>query len=244
MPPIIHIQATPSTNSYLRQLLSEEKLEEGTIVITNHQTAGRGQRGNTWESEKGKNLTFSMVLHPSFIPIHEQFILSQIVSLAIKTVLDEYKMGITIKWPNDIYWQEKKICGILIENALSEDRIENCIIGIGLNINQKQFNSDAPNPISLTHITKKNQELEPILIAIQNHILSYYQKIKEGNRISIIEEYKQSLFRKEGFHLYSDGERTFEAQIIDIELSGHLILRTKDKKDLKFAFKEVKYILK
>lgn len=244
MPPIIHIQETESTNSYLRKLLIERELEEGTIIITNHQTAGRGQRGNTWESKKGENLTFSIVLYPTFIPIYEQFILSQIVSLSIMKVLFQYNTDITIKWPNDIYWQEKKICGILIENALSEDRIENCIIGVGLNINQKQFDSDAPNPISLTHITQKDQELEPILMAIQNHILSYYQKIKEGNRISIIEEYKQSLFRKEGFHLYSDGERTFEAQIIDIELSGHLILRTKDKKNLKFAFKEVKYILK
>ena len=152
----IHLNETHSTNSYLRELIMREKEQpEGTVVITDYQTAGRGQKGNSWESERGKNLTFSILLHPNHIPPGKQFILSQLISIAIVGVLKKYDRHFTIKWPNDIYWKEKKIAGMLIEVDLTGSSLSNAIIGIGININQRHFKSDAPNPVSLTQITGK-----------------------------------------------------------------------------------------
>lgn len=243
MPPIIYIEKIDSTNSCLKQLLLDEKLEEGTVLVTNHQTAGRGQRGNSWEAGKGENLTFSMVLYPHFIPIDKQFILSQLVSLAIKDVLSEYTSEITIKWPNDIYWREKKIVGILIENTLSENGLENSILGVGVNVNQTVFISDAPNPISLRQITGKDYDLSFLLEAIQDKILYYYEKVRNGDSNAIIKNYKLNLFRKDGYHLYNDGKKDFLAKIKDIQPTGHLILETESGEERTFAFKEVKYVL-
>lgn len=242
MSPIIYIAETPSTNSYVKQLLLSEKLAEGTIIATHHQTAGRGQKGNSWESEKEKNLTFSIVLYPTFIPIMEQFIISQVVSLAIKDTLSKYTENISIKWPNDIYYNNQKICGILIENVLSENGLANSIIGIGLNINQEKFVSDAPNPVSLKQVTHKQYNLHDILSDIQAKILFYYELIEQGKSDIITDSYKKNLFRKEGYHPYSDNTGEFLAKIKDIQPTGHLVLETADGYEKTFAFKEVKYI--
>jgi biotin-(acetyl-CoA carboxylase) ligase len=147
--PLVALDETASTNQYLSQLCNQlqESVAELTTVTAEFQTAGKGQRGNTWEAEEGKNLLFSFVLYPSFLEARRQFILSQIVSLAIKEELSRWSDEITIKWPNDIYWKDKKICGILIENDLSGHHIRRSIAGIGININQEVFNSDAPNPV-------------------------------------------------------------------------------------------------
>ena len=244
MPPIIHIKETESTNSYLKELLSVEQLAEGTIVSTENQIAGRGQRGNSWESEQGKNLTFSMVLYPLAIAVNEQFILSQVVSLGVKKALDKYTEGITIKWPNDIYWNEKKICGILIENALAENGFLHTIVGIGLNINQERFESDAPNPISLAQITGQEYNLNEILEEIREWIFAFYKEAELlGNYKTIQHFYHKSLFRKEGFHSYSDERENFKAKIKEILPTGHLVLETLGGEIRTFAFKEVKYVM-
>lgn len=247
MPPIIHLKETDSTNNYLKNILLEQKLEEGTTVSTDFQTAGKGQRGNSWESEIGKNLSFSIVLYPEMIKANEQFIISQIVSLAVANYLkyetDETGINdITIKWPNDIYWQEKKLCGILIENTLIKDKIKESVIGIGININQTEFKSDAPNPISLKQITGKDYNLQLLIQGIQTNIIQYYTKLQQ-NKTNLITAYKNSLFRKNGYHTYNDGIADFTARIKDIEPSGILVLETKDGVERHFAFKEVKYIL-
>ena len=116
--PLIYIEETDSTNHYLNDLCNKQDVSELTTVVANYQTLGRGQRGNSWESEKGKNLMFSFVLYPTSLEIRRQFLLSQIISLSIKEELDTYVKDISIKWPNDVYWKERKICGILIENDL------------------------------------------------------------------------------------------------------------------------------
>ena len=148
--PLIVLPETGSTNNYLSQLCNEQEaaVKEFTTVIAERQTAGKGQRGNSWESEDYRNLTFSFVLYPTFVEVRRQFLLSQFISLSIKEELDEWTEDISIKWPNDIYWHEKKICGILIENDLAGHHIGRCIAGIGVNINQEVFRSDAPNPVS------------------------------------------------------------------------------------------------
>ncbi len=243
VPEIIHIRETDSTNNYLKELLLTQNVEEGTVVCADFQSAGKGQRGNGWESETSKNILFSIVLFPDFLKAGEQFILSQIVSLAVANCLQEYTGGISIKWPNDIYWNQKKICGILLENTILDDNIGHSVAGIGININQENFRSDAPNPISLKQITNKEYNLEEILKTVVDNILLYYQQIKIGNADSLVKQYKESLFRKDGYHLYNDRESNFLARIQDVDSSGILILKTKEGEERHFAFKEVKYII-
>ena len=243
VPEIIHIRETNSTNNYLKELLQTQNVDEGTVVWADFQSAGKGQRGNGWESEAGKNILFSIVLFPGFIKAGEQFILSQIVSLAVANCLQEYTAGISIKWPNDIYWNEKKICGILLENTILEDNIGHSVAGIGININQENFTSEAPNPVSLKQITNRDYNLEEILKTVVDNINVYYQQIKIGNTDFLIKQYKESLFRKDGYHLYNDGISDFLARIQDVDSSGLLILKTKEGEERHFAFKEVKYII-
>lgn len=243
VPEIIHIRETNSTNNYLKELLQTQNVDEGTVVWADFQSAGKGQRGNGWESEAGKNILFSIVLFPGFIKAGEQFILSQIVSLAVANCLQEYTEGISIKWPNDIYWNEKKICGILLENTILEDNIGHSVAGIGININQEDFRSDAPNPVSLKQITNRDYNLEEILKTVVDNINVYYQQIKIGKTDSLIKQYKESLFRKDGYHLYNDGLSNFLARIQDVNSSGILIFKTKEGEERHFAFKEVKYII-
>lgn len=239
----IHIPETSSTNTYLSEINRLKEVEEGTVVYTDFQTAGKGQRGNTWEAEKCKNILFSIILRPNTIRADKQFIISQFVSLAIKDVLESYTGNISIKWPNDIYWKEKKICGILIENVLSGDKIQQSISGIGININQTHFSNNLSNPISLRQITGKEYDTTDILDKIINRILLYYKEIMTGQRENIISSYKSSLFRHKGYHLYDDGKNIFKARIKDIEDSGLLVLETENHIINKFAFKEIKYIL-
>lgn len=243
VPEIIHISETNSTNNYLKELLQTQNVDQGTVVWADFQSAGKGQRGNGWESEAGKNILFSIVLFPGFVKAGEQFILSQIVSLAVANCLQEYTKSISIKWPNDIYWNEKKICGILLENTILEDNIGHSVAGIGININQENFRSDAPNPVSLKQITNRDYNLEEILKTVVDNINVYYQQIKIGKTDSLIKQYKESLFRKDGYHLYNDGISNFLARIQDVDSSGILILKTKEGEERHFAFKEVKYII-
>lgn len=242
--PLIHISETNSTNNYLQSLCSKQKVEELTVVVADFQTSGRGQRGNSWESDSGKNLLFSIVIFPEFLEARRQFLISQIISLAIKEELDTYTTDISIKWPNDIYWKEKKICGILIENDLMGRNISQSIAGIGININQETFHSFAPNPVSLRQITGKEFDLFEILKNIVLRIQSYYSLLKKGNTESIVCQYEMSLFRKEGMHRFKDANGEFLARIIRVEPEGRLILEDEMLNKRGYMFKEVEYLLK
>jgi len=240
---IIHIKETDSTNNYLKELLSGQDLKEGTVVFAGYQTAGKGQRGNSWESEESKNLLFSIVLYPQTIKANEQFIISQVVSLGVVDFLGMYIDDILIKWPNDIYWKDRKICGILIENSLQEDAIRESICGIGININQEIFTSDAPNPVSLTQVTGCHYSMEEIRTEVLNKIMFRYAQMSMGELSQIREEYIEHLYRRDGYYMYNDGSKDFYARIKDIEPTGILVLETKEEQERRFAFKEVKYIL-
>ena len=242
--PLIHISETNSTNNYLQSLCSKQKVEELTVVVADFQTSGRGQRGNSWESDSGKNLLFSIVIFPEFLEARRQFLISQIISLAIKEELDTYTTDISIKWPNDIYWKEKKICGMLIENDLMGRNISQSIAGIGININQETFHSSAPNPVSLRQITGKEFDLFEILKSIVLRIQSYYSLLKKGNTESIVCQYEMSLFRKEGMHRFKDANGEFLARIIRVEPEGRLILEDEMLNKRGYMFKEVEYLLK
>lgn len=242
--PLIHIHETDSTLNFLQALCRKKTLTEFTTVAADFQAAGRGQRGNSWESEAGKNLLFSFLLFPTFLEARRQFLISQIISLAIKEELDTYTTGISIKWPNDIYWQEKKICGILIENDLMGRHISQSAIGIGLNVNQEEFRSPAPNPVSLTQITKRQYDVATIARNIVTRTQIYYDLLKKEETQLIAERYKESLFQKEGIHPYRAGCEEFNARIVQVEPDGRLILEDEYGKERGYMFKEVEYILK
>lgn len=234
----LYIPETTSTNNILSEMARQKRLPEGFMLYTDFQTAGKGQPGNSWESETGKNLLFSILLYPENIKINKQFIISQLTSLAIKHVLDQFAEGFSIKWSNDIYWKNKKIAGILIENSLLRDKIDKCIIGVGLNINQEVFKSNAPNPISLKQITGKEIDREKVLSDIHTELLKLYHELDYDK---LQKEYHQSLYRKEGFHPYTDAatKEHFLARIERVEPDGKLILITKESEQRKYYFKEV-----
>ena len=239
-----HLVETASTNTYLQQLDTDRHLPEGHIVYTDTQRAGRGQRGNSWESQPGKNLTFSLLLRPEHIPPNQQFLLSQAVSLAMTDLLGRYATGFSIKWPNDIYWEDKKIAGILIENVLSGTTFARSIVGIGLNINQATFVSDAPNPVSLFQITGHTYDIEAVLDQFADAFRTrYLQTFDIGSVQALREEYAATLYRNDGVYPYCSEGETFYASITGVEPDGHLILTTDTGEERRFAFKEVSFLL-
>ena len=239
MPTIIHIQETTSTNDYLQQKIKNELLEEGSVVVCDFQTQGRGAANNKWESEKNKNLLFSMLLYPDFVEIKKQFIISQVVSLGLVDYLNTITSGFTVKWPNDIYWQDEKIAGILIENNLRNNFLSESIIGIGLNINQMKFLSDAPNPVSLKNIMGFDHDLGIVLPDVQKSIFARYLQLLQGGTSRIQKDYKKAMYRNEGFYLYEDKNGVFLAKIHQVKEEGFLVLETENKEKRQYAFKEV-----
>lgn len=242
-PKPIYIPQTISTNVSLADICSKGYTEDLTSVYSSFQTDGRGQRGNKWESEDGKNLLFSFVVFPKELPAREHFILLQITALALFDTLSEYTNGISIKWPNDIYWMDKKICGTLIENDLSGMNIERSISGTGVNLNQKIFRSDAPNPVSLSQITGQEYDIESVLHKIMNSASGYYHMYENGESDIIRKKYFDAIYRKDGFHKYKDDNGTFDATIEDIEKDGRLVLKDREGNVRKYLFKEVSYII-
>ena len=230
---IVHIDETDSTNRWLH----EQDGGEDMVVWTDYQTAGRGCGANTWESERGNNLLFSMLLHPANVPVKEQFHISMAVSLALCKMLSRYADGFTIKWPNDIYWCDYKICGMLIENRVQGDCIKDSIVGIGLNVNQKLFQSDAPNPISLSQIIGHNFDRERLL----HEFLKCFEAVGEWNTLHT--DYENHLFRLEEQAEYADETGRFRAAINGVDGDGRLVLTDETGRKRHYAFKEVKFII-
>lgn len=231
---IEHINETDSTNYWLR----EHATTSGEMVVwTDFQTAGRGQGSNRWESERGKNLTFSMLIHPQDVPAERQFVISMAISNAIRLVLQGLTSeAVSIKWPNDIYVGHRKICGILIENRLTGHTIKDCIIGVGLNVNQREFRSDAPNPVSLAQLTGQEYDREALL----DDILKAFQQQSLVSPATG-SEYRQHLYRREGYHIYCDAAGSFEARMVTVEDDGHLLLCDRNGHERRYAFKEVAF---
>ena len=206
------------------------------VVWADYQTAGRGCGTNHWESERGKNLTFSMLLHPHDVPAQKQFRISRAISLAICKALGQHIGDLSIKWPNDIYWRDGKIGGILIEVTLQGNKVKDCIIGIGLNINQRVFRSDAPNPVSMWQICEQETDCEQLL---QEILQAFQEYMGKSNK----DEYQSMLYRRKGFHPYADKDGAFMAEIIDVEDDGHLLLRDDNGQLRRYAFKEVTFVI-
>ena len=239
-----YISETISTNQLMKELLRKNTLPEGFVVQTDFQTNGKGQGSNVWESAKGKNLLFSLLLHPQHIAIDTQFIISQIVSLGIIEVLrglhPEIANGLSVKWPNDIYWHDKKVGGILIENTLQGRVINASVVGIGLNINQEKFETEAPNPVSLKQIAGKEHQSKDILEAIVTNILRHYLEL---NTETICNQYMDSLYRKTGYHPYQTAGKSFSARILDVAPDGKLMLEDTQGEVTGYYFKEVVFLI-
>lgn len=236
----LYIKSTPSTNDFLKDFIRDNKVPEGFTVYTDFQTKGKGQPGNKWNAEKNQNLLFSIIVFPYDISIDKQFVISQIISFSIVKTLEKYIDNVKIKWPNDIYWNDKKLGGILIENSLQGNAIKHSIIGVGLNVNQITFPVEIPNPISMKQIIGKSFDRKRILAEI---IENFSELFNDRNKFNIKEKYLNSLFRKDEFYQYKtiDGE-LFSAKVADIESDGKLILQTPKNEKKEFYFKEIEFI--
>ncbi len=240
---IVVLREVESTNNYATQLILSNAAEEGTVVLTQFQKKGRGQLGNRWESEAGKNMLATIILYPQFLDAGKQFILSKIVSLSLVEFLGNKTDNVSIKWPNDIYVGNKKIAGILIENSIKGSTLFSSLLGIGLNLNQEKFLSDAPNPVSLKLITGKEYSIEIVLTEILESIFKWYKKLETGSFSEIDSAYFSQLFRVGEWSGYSKNKTVFEAKIIGIGEFGQLQLETRDGTVEEFMFKEVEFIL-
>lgn len=239
---MIELNEIDSTNNFLKSYRPLQP-KEVTLVTAEFQTAGRGQIGNSWESESGENLLFSLLIHPQNIEASQQFLISQISALSAKEALEAFTDGLSVKWPNDIYWHDKKIGGMLIENDLSGHTITNCIIGIGLNINQEKFHSPAPNPISLFQIIGKKIEKRFVLERFMKTFNTRISSLKIDGGEQVKQDYIQALYRRNGMHPYADETGRFEARIVKIEPTGHIVLEKVDGSRHTYAFKEVKHLI-
>lgn len=226
----MYIKSTNSTNSLMKEMLAKGEWPEGEyFVYAGYQTAGRGQTGNSWESEADKNLLCSILLPPD----KDLYFLNIAVGVAILRVIGE---DFTIKWPNDIYHGDKKVAGILVENAILGNEVKYSIAGIGLNVNQTTFVSDAPNPISLKQITGKEYDIDALMQQV-------YAKVQETLNEEVWEEYKNHLYRRDGFGKYEDQNGIFEARIIDVLPTGEIVLCDRNGQNRTYGFKQIKYIL-
>jgi len=241
---IVHrIHETDSTNNYAANQLLTKRLPEGTVFIADSQIDGRGQASNRWESEPGKNLTFSILLYPEFLEISRQFELSKAISLGVADFLSELTPDVSIKWPNDIYLENRKVAGILIENSIRINKIFSAIVGIGLNINQMVFFSDAPNPVSLRQMTGLDYNLEEFLSNLCLKIDTRYGQLGNGQFSQIDYDYTQKLYRKGTWSRFSDKNGDFEGRILGVDPIGQLRIETKSGEINKYQFKEVSFSL-
>jgi BirA family biotin operon repressor/biotin-[acetyl-CoA-carboxylase] ligase len=240
---LLFFENLPSTNTYTADLLKKNTLSEGTIVYTNFQQSGRGHSKNTWESEDGKNLLISIVLFPSFLKPEDQFYLSISVSLGICDFLNRYIPHYSIKWPNDIYVNNDKIAGILIESTITGNIIESAIAGIGLNINQEKFISDAPNPVSLRIVSGTIYDLATALNNLATDLDKRYKQLISGDLSALREEYIARLYRFNTWNEFSDPEGSFTGRIISLGDYGKIRVEKRNGKIFEYGFKELEFRL-
>ena len=248
---MLELDEIDSTNNFLRHLDTPDDYQM-TLVTAEYQTAGRGADTNRWESAKGENLLLSLRVKPANLPVSRMFALSETTALAISDVLGAFLpltspkggRGVCIKWPNDIYYGDSKVAGILIENDLQGSRVQRSTIGIGINVNQRRFLSDAPNPRSLADIVGHDVERRFVLEQFMERFTHLFGQIEDGRPEALDalhENYKNHLYRFGEEHTYSDKDGTFRATLTDVEPSGHLILRDHSGTLRRYAFKEVKW---
>lgn len=233
---LVHFAEIESTNIEAARL----DYPHNTILIAEHQTAGRGQRGNSWKSNPGENLTFSLVIYPENIPANQQYHISMMAALAASDAIRSAGVNCMIKWSNDLYVGDKKIGGILIEHSLKNNLVRKSIIGIGINVLQRLFDPSLPNPTSIT--------AEGVVDCTPNQLLEYFMdsfKLRYAQSPeSLYSDYMERLWRKEGVHKFSDSYGEFSARIAYVNpQTGRLTLKDELENDREYWFQEVKFVL-
>lgn len=240
---VISLETVDSTNDYAKQLLSSQKPTDGTLIIAKAQTKGRGQLGNIWQTETGKNLTASYILYPNFLSPDKQFYLNMAVALGIREFCESIcAEHVQIKWPNDILINGKKVCGVLIENALQGSKIQHAIIGIGININQTKFEEHLPNATSIL-LENSNQTLaiEPLAAQLSSFLEKYYLQLRLLHFNFLEKAYTTSLWRYNQTAEFKKGDTVFKGEITGVTKEGKLEIDVKGKPQ-KFGFKEIAFV--
>lgn len=237
---VIYLTECHSTNDEALERLRRREIAEGSIIITDHQTKGRGQRGSTWQSDSGQNLTFSLLLQPNFLSPSEQFFLNMIISLAVVELLSDYTADLKIKWPNDIVHQtDGKLGGILIENIINQKGIEHAVVGVGLNINQTEFS--LPKVTSLMLLAGQQQDRWEIFRLLIAKIEKRYMSLKRGELNKIKSDYLANLYRLGEWFTYDDGG-VFEGKITGIDEYGKLAIEKRNGMVCCYGLKEVVFL--
>jgi BirA family transcriptional regulator, biotin operon repressor / biotin---[acetyl-CoA-carboxylase] ligase len=239
---LLFYDSLTSTNTEAVSLLKTAEPDEGTVICAGFQSAGRGQSGNRWESEKGKNLLFSVILYPRSVNAEEQFLVSMTISLGICDFLDRHIKGVRIKWPNDILTGNDKIAGILIETSILGSEIESLVAGIGLNLNQDAFPDFHPRPVSLKMATDKEYDILTCLKELLPDLDRRYKHLLYGDRESIKKDYIERLYRFLEWSRFSTAGRTFTGRITDVSVSGQVSIEEQGSGIRKFSFKEFSYL--
>jgi BirA family biotin operon repressor/biotin-[acetyl-CoA-carboxylase] ligase len=238
-----HYEKVSSTNTVAASLLRDSTPPEGTVITASYQESGRGQPGNSWESEPGMNLLMSVILYPVMISPADQFIISRMVSLAVYDMVANHTPDVRIKWPNDIYVGNDKIAGILIENSIMGAAIGSTIAGIGLNVNQVTFKSNAPNPVSLRQLTGARHDLAAVRNELMYALDSRYGMVISGEQAILESDYHNALYRAGEWHRFSDDDGEYEGMIEKVMPDGMLAVRKRNGLMRLYAFREIDYIL-
>lgn len=239
---IRYAESLDSTNLSLSKLLRTESVEEGLVLRTDFQIKGRGYSKNHWESAAGENLLFSFILKPHFLNASEQFEIAKMVSLAIHEYLHSFAEGFKIKWPNDLFFGDKKIAGMLIEHSVHGDQLSHSIVGIGLNLNQEQFSEQAGRPVSLRTITQASYHPQTEMNKLIDRLNAGYARLRSGDRRLMHEEYLQHLYRFDEWSTYQSGDLIFEGRIRGVNEFGQLLLERKNGSYWIVSFKEVEFL--
>lgn len=241
----IHYPETDSTNLACWRLLKQKALPEGTLITAGYQTHGKGQAAARWESRAGQNLLFSVVLYPRFLPPSRQFWLNMVLSVALVETMAHISglKGFLIKWPNDLLFGQGKVAGMLIENSIMLDQLDCCVAGLGINVNQGRFSSQAPHARSLRQITGKKIPLDQLLQPLCQSMSTWYEKLKDNRLAAIRSAYENSLWGHESWRLFKHKGRIFEGRIRGVNDFGQLLLENRyasvqayDLKELSFLF--------
>jgi BirA family transcriptional regulator, biotin operon repressor / biotin---[acetyl-CoA-carboxylase] ligase len=239
--PLIRLEQVSSTNDYAAQLIRSGNAPEGTAILAEYQTTGRGQKGNLWESEKGKNLTFSFILLPEGLEVSGHFYLLMSISLAIRDLLRTKGINAGIKWPNDIFAADRKIGGILIENTIKGGVIASSVAGIGLNVNQTDFAFKGRLPTSMKNELGVDTSCEALLEESFMHLTHWVNMLYKREWEGMRENYMQSLFRFNCWSDYADSAGHFKGRIAGILEGGELVVEREDGRYRNYGFKDIEY---
>jgi len=240
--PLLEYESLDSTNIFSQELVSKSSPTEGTTVLAHYQSSGKGQYGRVWESKAKENITLSIILRPKFLAIKQQFFLNVVSSLAVADAIEYYiKDHVMIKWPNDVYIKNNKICGILIQNNLQGQQILNAVVGIGINVNQIDFHKDIPNPTSIKKEAGENIELIELRDLLFGTFEKYYEQLRSGGSEDLKKQYQERLYKKGHISRFRLDEKEVEGVIRSINDQGQLEIEINGSLE-SFSKTEIQYL--